>query len=189
MDPDPSVDVTQMLAALRNGDRSAEAELLSAVYAQLRALARYHFRRERGDHTLNSTALVHEVYCKLVAPGNENFLNRSHFFALASRAMRRILVDHARGHLAAKRGGGAQRVVLSDVPLASSDRPEEILAIHTALDRLATFAPRQAQVVEMRFFGGMSEAEIAEYFDLHIRTIRRDWDIAKSWLYGELKVN
>ena len=178
-----------MLAALRLGDPCDEPQLLAAIYDELRRLARYYTRLERRDHTLNSTALVHEAYLKLVAGGHRSFEDRVHFFALASRAMRQILVDHARYRLAGKRGAGAQKVELDAQPLMSEERPGEVVALDEAIDRLAEFAPRQAEIVEMRFFGGMTEEEIAGRLGLSVRTVRRNWSMARSWLFGELKAS
>lgn len=181
-------DVTAMLVALRRGETEAESQLLTAIYGELRLLARRFTRSERADHTLNPTALVHEAYLKLLAGNRGVFEDRVHFFAIAARVMRQILVDYARSRAAGKRGAGAARVPIENLAVASmSGDPEELLALDAAMTRLAAFAPRQAQIVEMRFFGGMSEEEVASRLDLASRTVRRDWNMAKSWLFGELK--
>jgi RNA polymerase sigma-70 factor (ECF subfamily) len=183
--PDPG-EITLMLTALGRGNRSVETELLAGIYGELKRLARRYMRRERDNHTLSSTALVHEAYLKLVG-GDVAFHDRVHFFALAARAMRQILVDHGRNLRADKRGGGALRVELADLPIAAEDPGEDVIALDEALTRLAVFAPRQAQIVEMRFFGGMTREEIAEHLKLSVRTVHREWLLAKAWLYGELK--
>jgi RNA polymerase sigma-70 factor, ECF subfamily len=180
-------EITLLLSASRQGERGVEACLSAVIYDDLRKLARRYMRQERPNHTLNSTALVHEAYLKLVT-GGSSFEDRVHFFALASRVMRQILVDHARNHRAAKRGGGAIRLELADLSLAAEEeRPEDVLAVDEALNRLAEFAPRQAKIVEMRFFGGMTAEEVAGHFNLSLRTVHRDWLLAKSWLFGQLR--
>lgn len=177
-----------MLVALRHGEEDAESRLLTAIYDELMVLARRFTWAERADHTLNSTALVHEAYLKLLGGNPGAFQDRVHFFAIASRAMRQILVDHARGRVAGKRGGRALRVTIEGLAIAGpNEDPEELIALDAAIARLSAFAPRQAQIVEMRFFGDMTEEEVASRLDLTSRTVRRDWNMAKSWLFGELK--
>lgn len=175
-------DVTRLLEAVRGGERDALDRLLPIVYEELRAVAGRQLGRERPDHTLHATALVHETYVKL-AGGGVDAVDRAHFLAIAARAMRQVLVDHARRRMAAKRGGDWAVTTLSDGHNAVEFRPEEMLALDRALERLE---PRQRQVVEYRFFAGMEEAEIGEVLEVSERTVRRDWVKARAWLYREL---
>lgn len=177
-----SGDVTRLLAAIRGGERDALDRLLPVVYEELRAVAGRQLVRERPDHTLHATALVHEAYVKLAGSGVDA-VDRAHFLAIAARAMRQVLVDHARRRMAAKRGGGWAITTLSDGHNPIDFRPEEMLALDRALDRLET---RQRQVVEYRFFAGMEETEIAAVLEVSERTVRRDWVKARAWLYREL---
>jgi RNA polymerase sigma-70 factor, ECF subfamily len=177
-------EVTQLLARLAGGDRCAEDELLPIVYEQLRALAAHFLRSERRDHTLQATALVHEAYLRLIGGGQVSWQNRAHFFAIAARTMRRVLVDHARGINAGKRRG--IKVSLDSALVFSEDQSGELLDLDRALDRLAEWDPRQARVVELRFFAGLSEEEAAEVLGVSQRTVKRDWQMAKAWLYGQL---
>lgn len=161
--------------------------LLPFVYDELRAIAHAQLRRERHGHTLNTTALVSEAYMRLLDQHHVDWKNRSQLFALAARSMRRILVDYARRHVAAKRGGGRTRVTLAEaVQIAATERTETLITIHDALERLAAVNPRQARVVEYRFFGGMTEDEIAEALGITARTVRRDWLKAREWLLREV---
>jgi RNA polymerase sigma factor (TIGR02999 family) len=186
----PQGDITVLLAGLRHGDRAAESQLASLVYGELRRIAARFMRRERSDHTLQATALVNDAYLKLMAQ-DKDWQNRAHFFAVASSLMRRILVDHARSHHAAKRGGGAVKVDL-DQPDGNSGliftpkRSEELLALDEALSRLNQMDERQFRIVEMRFFGGMTDQEIAEVLGISIRTVVREWVLARAWLHSEL---
>ena len=182
-DAAPRSEITRLLAAVRDGERQALDRLLPLVYDELRSLARRQMGRERPDHTLHSTALVHEAYLKLAGGGGVEAADRNHFLAIAARAMRQVLVDHARRRLAAKRGGDWQLTTLADGHQAVEFRPEEMLALDRALERLE---PRQRQVVEYRFFAGMEEAEIAAVLGMSERTVRRDWVKARAWLYREL---
>ena len=175
-------DVTRLLEAVRGGERDALDRLLPIVYEELRAVAGRQLGRERPDHTLHATALVHETYVKL-AGGGVDAVDRAHFLAIAARAMRQVLVDHARRRMAAKRGGDWAVTTLSDGHNAVDFRPEEMLALDRALERLE---PRQRQVVEYRFFAGMAEAEIGAALEISERTVRRDWVKARAWLYREL---
>jgi len=175
-------DVTALLAAARGGDDGALERLLPVVYADLRAVAEREMRREAAGHTLQPTALVHEAYLRL-AGAAESAGDRTHFLAIAARAMRQVLVDHARRRDAAKRGGGAPPVTLTDAVGAGPLDLDELLALDRALD---TLDPRQRQVVECRFFAGMEESEIATALGLSERTVRRDWAKARAWLYREL---
>lgn len=183
---DQEREISDLLHRLAAGDKSAEAELVPSVYAELKRLAAGFLRRERPDHTLQPTALVHEAYLKLAGQQVPHWQDRSHFFAMAATVMRRILTDHARQHRALKRGAGQIDLKLEDLQLAGEGERELIQDLDEALNRLALFAPRQALVVELRFFGGMTEDEIAIHLAVCSRTIKRDWTIAKAWLYGEL---
>jgi RNA polymerase sigma factor (TIGR02999 family) len=175
--------VTLLLRAARSGDESALDRLMPLVYDELRGMARRNLARERAGHTLHATDLVHEAYLKLAGGAAGAAGDRAHFLAIASRAMRQVLVDHARRKQAAKRGGDWVQTTLGDGDDAVEFRPEEMLALNKALDQLE---PRQRQVVEYRFFGGMEEKEIAEVLGVTDRTVRRDWVKARAWLYREL---
>ena len=177
-------EVTGLLRAAGDGDRDAFDRLFPLVYAELRALADRQLRGEAVGHTLQATALVHEAYLKLAAPdGAAAWSDRAHFFGIASRAMRQVLVDHARRRRADKRGGAWARTTLSDKPLALDTDPEELLALDAALEGLE---PRQREIVEMRFFGGMTEEEVAAVLGVSDRTVRREWVKARAWLYAAL---
>lgn len=176
-------EVTQLLRSARSGDSNAVDRVVPLVYSELRSLAERHLRRERAGHTLTPTALVHEAYFKLSAGASLNAGDRSHLLALASRAMRQVLVDHARKVMTHKRGGGWHATTLTDSPAPMSLAPEDVLALDTALDALDE---RQRKVVECRFFGGMEETEIAEALGVSERTVRRDWVKARAWLYRTL---
>jgi RNA polymerase sigma factor (TIGR02999 family) len=177
--------ITQLLKQLSDGDREAEARLVPLVYDQLRRLAGRYMRLERPDHTLQPTALVHEAYLKLIQQRRVGWQNRAHFYGVAARLMRRILVDHAREVRASKRGGG-RKVPLDSALVYSEEKPDELLALDEALNRLAEQAPRQARVVELRFFAGCAEEEIAIILGTATRTVKRDWSVARAWLYAEL---
>jgi RNA polymerase sigma-70 factor, ECF subfamily len=180
-------DVTRLLRAWSDGQAAAGDALMDAVYGELRKMARGYLRRERGGHSLPPTALVHEAYLKLVDQQQVQWQNRAHFFAIASRVMRRILVDHARGHASAKRGGGARTFNLVDQD-ASLDPPGvDILALDAALEKLAGIDPRQSRLVELRFFGGLTVEEAAALLDIAPITVKRDWALARTWLYRELR--
>ncbi len=182
-----SHDVTQLLSALTRGDEEAGEKLIPLVYVELRRLARSYMRRERTDHTLQATALVHEAYLKLVEQRSANWQSRAHFFGVAAHVMRRILIDHARGHLRQKRGGEFEKVVLDEGLVFSPAQSVELLAVDEALERLAKLDERQARVVELRFFGGLSVEEAAAVLGISPKTVKRDWSIAKAWLHAELK--
>jgi RNA polymerase sigma factor (TIGR02999 family) len=156
------------------------------VYVELRRLAHGHLRREATGHTLSTTDLVHQAYVQLSGQTQARWSGRTHFVSVAATAMRRILIDYARAHRSVKRGGTLRRVPLEAVGLPAEDRAEELLALDEALDRLHALDARQARVVELRFFGGMSEDEVSDALGVAIRTVRRDWAKAKSWLYREL---
>ena len=179
-------DITRLLQAHVGGDADALGRLLPQVYDQLRRIARARLRRERGDHTLSTTDVVHEAFVDLMPLAEVSWRNRAHFFALASRAMRNVLVDHAVRRGAAKRGGGVRAVTL-DEALAGDARPlDDLIAVGEALDRLERFDPRQARVIECRFFGGLSLDETAEALEISAATVSRDWAFARAWLHREL---
>jgi RNA polymerase sigma-70 factor, ECF subfamily len=185
-DQQPATAVTEMLARARAGDSSALANVFPLIYDELRRLARLQLRREPDGHTLSPTALVHEAYMRLIDYSRIEWTGRAHFLAVAATAMRRILVDHARGHRSVKRGGMLRRVSIDSVELGTEDRAELLIAIDDALGRLKEVDARQAQVVECRFFGGMTEEETAEALGIGLRTAKRDWAKAKSWLHKEI---
>ncbi len=179
-------EITGWLHAWRRGDSASGDRLIAALYSELREMARQRLRGERRQITLQTTALVHETYLRLIGNNRMTFQDRHHFLALSATVMRRVLVDRARERLAAKRGGGALHVELSDVEAAGLDPGVELLDVDRALDRLAAVYPRQAKVVELRFFGGLEEEEIAEVLETSVRTTRRDWAFASAWLAREL---
>jgi RNA polymerase sigma factor (TIGR02999 family) len=179
-------EITQLLVAWNEGDESALEKLVPLVYDELRRLARRHMRRERPDHTLQTTALINEAYLQLVDIRNVHWHNRAHFFALCARLMRRILVDFARSRHYAKRGGGAKPISLDQcISVLPGDSPD-LVAVDDALHALAKIDERKAQVVELRFFGGMTVEETAEVLKVSPETVRRDWKLAKVWLLREL---
>ena len=180
-------DVTTLLNRLADGDQEAAARLVPLIYDELRRLATRRLRHERPGHTLQATALVHEVYLKLAGQSDARWQNRAQFFAVASQLMRRILVDYARTKQRIKRGGRQERVSLDEVLLIAPNRTDELLAVHESLSRLEKLDPRQARIVELRYFGGLTMDETAEVLGVAPRTVTREWNIAKAWLYGELK--
>ena len=182
-----SPDVTSLLKKLSEGNQDAADQLIPVIYHELHRLAVGHLRHERPDHTLQPTALVHEAYIKLVAQRNTDWQSRAHFFAVASKLMRRILVDYARRYLRAKRGGGQAKLALGDVLLVSTERPDNMLALDESLTRLEKVDARQGRIVELRYFGGLKIEEVAEILSISPTTVRREWTSAKAWLYGELK--
>jgi RNA polymerase sigma factor (TIGR02999 family) len=179
-------DITGILMRIREGESGAFEELIGRVYKMLRRLAAAQMRRERPDHTLQPTVLVHEVYMRLMNSKPLQVENRSHLFATAVQLMRRMLIDHARAKHAEKRGGAPVTLTLDEAQIVSLHSADELLAVHEALDRLAVLAPRQAQIVELRFFGGLSIDEIATLLDIVPRTVDRDWRAARVWLRREL---
>lgn len=179
-------EVTNLLVQLKNGNRDAEPRLIPLVYAELRRLAGHYIRGERPGHTLQATALVHEAYLRLVGQKEISWQNRAHFFGVAANLMRRILVDHARAKQAKKRGGSGQKLSLDEAVLVKPEAPEQFLALDEALERLARRDPRQSRIVELRFFGGLSEEETAEVLGISTRTVKRDWSVARAWLYQQL---
>ncbi len=182
-----SDDVTMLLAQLSEGDQSAIPQLVPLVYDELRQLAACYMRQERPDHTLRTTGLVHEAYLRLVEQRHVNWKSRAHFFGIAAQLMRRILVDHARGHLRKKRGGEQQKIAIDETAAVSRGRSLEVLAVDEALRRLAKLDLRQNQIVELRFFGGLTTEETAEVLGVSARTVEREWTLAKAWLYTELQ--
>ena len=182
-----SVDVTLLLKQVADGNQDAQAKLISLVYEELHRVAEHRLRLERPDHTLQPTALVHEAYLKLVVQRDANWQSRAHFFAVASQLMRRILVDYARGRLRAKRGGKQVKLPLERVFVISRGRCDELLALDESLEKLAKLDARQSRVVELRFFGGLTVEEAAKVLGVSSKTVKREWSVAKAWLYGELK--
>ena len=181
-----SRDISGLIAAWGNGDEQALGSLMSVVYPELRRIARQHLGRRQAGHTLESAALANEAYLKLIRAGGIRCENRVHFLALCSQIIRRILVDHARGRGYAKRGGNAVRVPLDDVLLGARARGIEILALNEALESLSKIDARKGRVVELRYFGGLSVEETAEVLGISPETVKRDWKMAKAWLFGEL---
>ena len=179
--------VTQLLADWRHGDDAALTELTPLVYEDLRELAHRYMSGQRADHTLQTTALVHEAYLRLADQTNPNWQTRAHFFAVAARAMRQILVDYARSYRSKKRGGGGIKIELNETALVSPEESKEIIELHEALESLATLDTRKAEVVELKYFGGLNYDEIAEVLKISAITVRRDWEFAKVWLYAQLQ--
>jgi len=178
--------VTELLEQWSHGDDAALAELTPLVYQELRRLAHNYMGGQRPNHTLQTTALVNEVYLRLADQTNPPWQNRVHFFAVAARAMRQILVSYARSQRSQKRGGGAFKVDLDEAALVSPDESKEIVDLHEALEQLSALDSRKAQVVELKYFGGLNYDEIAEVLKVSRITVRRDWEFAKVWLYTEL---
>jgi RNA polymerase sigma-70 factor (ECF subfamily) len=179
-------DITPLLNEASRGDQAALAQLMPLVYGQLRRLAAHCMKGERADHTLQPTALVHEAYL-LLAKQEAEWQNRAHFFAVAAKLMRRILVDHAKARVRKKRGGNQTKVSLEEVFLFSEDKSEALLALDESLTQLTNFDPRQGCIVEMRFFGGLEEKEIAGVLGVSVKTVKRDWQAAKLWLRADLR--
>jgi len=187
LEQQPPTIVTQLLVKARSGDSSALADVFPLIYEELRRLAQLQLQREPDGHTLTPTALVHEAYMRLVDHYTRmQWTGRAHFMSVAATAMRRILVDHARGHRSLKRGGAFSRVSLESVELGTEERAELLIAVDEALVKLKEVDQRQAQVVECRFFGGMTEEETAEALGIGLRTAKRDWAKAKVWLHKEI---
>ncbi len=206
MGEQPDQPVTRLLTDWSGGNEAALGELTALLYRELRSLAERHLRRERPNHTIQRTALVHEAFVRLVSQQSVDWKSRAHFFALASTLMRRILVDHARARLSAKRGGGAPVLSLEDITLApeemdpaappefesiserrdDADADEDIAAIDAALTRLAAIDDRQAQIVQMRYFGGLTIEETAQALGISDATVKREWVVARAWLKREL---
>ena len=184
----PSHEITQLLLAWSDGDETALTQLAPLVEAELRRLAQRYLSHERSGHTLQTTALVNEAYLRLIDWKNVHWQNRAHFFAVSAQLMRRILVDHARHRKYRKRGGDAIRVSLTEAVNVVQERSADVLALDEALQSLATLDPRKSQIVELRFFGGLSVEETAEVLKVSPRTVMREWGLAQAWLYRELSM-
>jgi RNA polymerase sigma-70 factor (ECF subfamily) len=182
----PPGEVTRLLQAWSDGDANALEQLTPLVYVELRRIARRYMGRERPDHTLQTSALINEAYLRLVDASKVPWQNRVHFFAVSARVMRRILVDFARTRQNLKRGGGARTVSLDDAKVTAPGPSVDLFALNQALDRLAALSPRQSRVVELRYFGGLTEEEMADVLSVSPRTVRHDWGLARVWLYREL---
>jgi RNA polymerase sigma-70 factor, ECF subfamily len=178
--------VTALLANWREGDSASAEKLIATVYQELRQLAAYSMRDERADHTLQPTALVHEMFLRLRKSEPVSWQNRAHFFAVAAQQLRRILVNHARDRQAGKRGGKQMKLTLSYLNGLSQAREQDVLELNDALDRLEIFEPRAARVIELRFFAGLTESEAAEVLGISIATLKRDWAFGRAWLLREL---
>ncbi len=185
MDTGPR-EVTQLLAKLSAGDSEASSRLIALVYGELRAMAGRCMRNERPNHTLQATVLVHEAYLRLAGQDEIHWQNRAHFFGIAARVMRRVLLDYAREHRAKKRSGGA-RVTLDDHLMVSEDHLEDVLILDESLQKLAAVDPQQSQLVELRFFAGMTVEETAEVMGISTATVKREWSHAKAWLIRSMK--
>jgi RNA polymerase sigma-70 factor, ECF subfamily len=181
--------VTQLLEKFEPGDRETTEQLFADVYTELRAVAAGYLRRERKDHTLRPTALVHEVYLKLVDQTRVAWRSQAHFLAIASQAMRRILVDHARRRAATKRGGNRRRIALDDNLAVAANRDEDVLELDAALTKLTKLDGRQANMIELRFFGGLSIAEVAKVTGISKRSVEREWTMVRAWLRRELSTS
>lgn len=179
-------DVTQLLASVRHGQSGAAEALLPVVYQELRRIAASYMRRERGNHTLQATALVHEAYLQLVDQTRVEWQNRAHFFGVAAQLMRRILVEHARAHNAAKRGGSAPKMAIDDALNYFPNQDLTIISLEDALQTLERLDERQSKIVELKFFGGLTTEEIAEVMGISTATVEREWRSARAWLYSEL---
>jgi len=182
-------DVTLLLHSLNRGDSAAEAKLIPVIYDELRRLAAHYMRQERPDHTLQATALVHEAFLRLTRQKDVNWQGKAHFFGVAAKLMRQILIDHARGRLREKRGSGGQKLPLDEGLLLTEARSAELVAVDAALDRLAMLDSRQARIVELRFFGGLSVEETAKVVGVSPKTVKRDWSVARAWLYEDLRIH
>jgi RNA polymerase sigma-70 factor, ECF subfamily len=178
--------ITSLLTELSHGNKAVESDLAELVYRELHRLASIYMGRERGNHTLQPTALVNEVWTRLGAEQNVSWENRSHFFAIASNRMRQVLVDHARKRRAAKRGGAQKQITLHDCLLGEQHQLVDVLALNEALDRLKVLDSRASRIVELHFFGGIPFEEMALLFGVSARTVKRDWSMARAWLHIEL---
>jgi RNA polymerase sigma-70 factor, ECF subfamily len=184
---DPTSTISRLIESVRNGDAAAAAALTPMLYNELHRLAMHHMRNERPGHTLQATALVNEAYLKLIDNREANWQNRAHFLAIASQAMRRVLIDHARSKRRVKRGGLQQKVALEDVQIAAEEQTYDLIDLDEALDRLAKVDARQSRIVELRFFGGLSVEQTAEVLSISPKTVKRDWAVARAWLHRELR--
>lgn len=187
MSDQPANEITQWLQAWQDGDATALDRLLPLVYGELRRLAGAYMRGERDGHLLQTTALINEAYLRLIDWQNVEWQNRAQFFGIAAQMMRRVLVDFARSRQYAKRGGEAQQVSFNEAAIAARDRHAELIALDDALNALAEVSPRQAMIVELRYFGGFSVEETAGVLDVSTRTVIREWNLARAWLYRELR--
>jgi RNA polymerase sigma-70 factor (ECF subfamily) len=179
-------ELTQLLIDWGNGSQDALEQLFPLVYEELRRMAHRYMRRERSGRTLQTTAVVHEAYLRLIDQKHVQWQNRAHFFAIAAQMMRRILITHAQSHAYAKRGGGTLKVSLDEAAILSRERAGELITLDEALTSLTAIDPRRSQVVELRFFGGLSNEEIAKVLKISPNTVTRDWNVAKAWLYREM---
>jgi RNA polymerase sigma factor (TIGR02999 family) len=179
-------EITELLEQWSGGNQAALDKLYPLVYEELRRLARSYMKREPKGHTLQTTALINEAYVRIVDQKSVHWQNRSHFFAISAQIMRRILVDHARRYLHAKRGGGPRRVSLDEAMIVAAERSEEVLMLDEALSNLARMDPRRCQVVELRYFAGLNNQEIASVLHISENTVMRDWNLARAWLYQQL---
>src|SRR5215207_9546010 len=180
-------EITQMLLELTDGNEEVVNQILPHIYDELRRLASSYLRRERSNHTLQPTALVHEAYMKLIDQKQVQWQNRAHFFGIAAQVMRRILMDHARKHSAGKRGGEAEKLPLEEeILIVSHDKSADLIALDDALESLAKFDEQKARIVELRYFGGLSIEETAEVIGVSVPTINRQWRMAKAWLYSQI---
>ena len=186
MTPAPTEQTTQLLIDWSNGNREAAAGLMPLVYEELRRMARGYLQRERPDHTLQATGLVHEAYLRLVDQKTTNWRNRAHFFGVAAQMMRRILVDHAREHRAEKRGGEWNKVVFDEAVALAPSRSVGVIALDDALLELAKLNPQHSQIIELRFFGGLTVEEVAEVLGSSQRTVEREWRTARAWLRRQI---
>jgi len=184
--PSGKTDVTTLLEQASTGDESAVRRLMPLVYDELRRLAEFYLRQERSDHTLQATALVHEAYLRLIKQDQVDWQNRAHFFGVAAQSIRRILVDHARHHQRLKRGGDRQRIALDDDVAIDDGRELDLVGLDDALTKLSSHNPRAAEIVELRFFGGLTREEVGEYLGVAVRTVADDWRYARAWLRREL---
>ena len=184
--PRPEHEITQLLAEWRDGNQAALDDLYPLVYDELHRLARRYMSRERKGHTLQTTALINEAYVRLVDQRNVQWANRSHFFAISAQIMRRILIDHARRYAYAKRGGGARQVSLDETATVVHGNLSEFIRLDEALKSLAEVDPRRSQVVELKYFGGLNNDEIAGVLKISKNTVTRDWNMARAWLYSQL---
>jgi len=181
-----SHEVTRLLISWSDGDKNALEELLPLIYRSLQKIARHHLNRERASHTLQTTALVHEAYLKLIDHNSVDWKNRAHFFAIASQAMRRILIDHARKQIAEKRGGDGEKISLDEIDAIAIKPDQTLLALDEALNELEKIDRQQSRIIELRYFGGLTVEETAEVLQISPRTVAREWAMARAWLYGNL---
>ena len=182
-------EITALLVQLTAGNQEVASKLIPLVYDELHRLAEHYMRRERSDHTLQATALVNEAYLKLVQQRSANWQTRAHFLGIAAQIMRRILMDHARGYLRQKRPGAHEVLPLDESAVFSPDRSAELLTLDASLERLTKRDPRQGQIVELRFFGGLTVEETADFLGISSKTVKREWSFAKAWLHGDMKLS